>query len=169
MWDLPRPRIEPMFPALEGKFLTFRPPGKPQNHPLNKLLFLLHLGWVTVTSSCGPSMAGCRILSGCFWLQVTDPAGTCNTVYAWSAVPLQTTLPSMHNFNFIFIGFPSGSDGKESACNVGDPGSISGSGRPPGGGHGNLLQYSCVENPMDRGAWRATDHRVALSRTWLSD
>ena len=49
-----------------------------------------------------------------------------------------------------------GSDGKESACNVGDPGSILGSGRFPEEGNGNPLQYSGPENPMDRGAWRAT-------------
>ena len=55
----------------------------------------------------------------------------------------------------VFQGFPGGSDGKESACNVGDPGSIPGSGRSPGGEHGNPLQCSCWENPMDRGAWRA--------------
>ena len=56
---------------------------------------------------------------------------------------------------------PSGSVGKESACNAGDAGDtglIRGSRRSPGGGHGNPLQYSCLENPMDRGAWRATIH-----------
>ena len=52
--------------------------------------------------------------------------------------------------------FPGGSDGKESACNAGDLGSIPGSRRFPGGGNGNLLQYSCMENSVDRGAWRAT-------------
>ena len=50
--------------------------------------------------------------------------------------------------------------GKPSACNAGDLGSIPGLGRFPGGGHGNPLQYSCQENPMDRGAWRATVHGV---------
>ena len=49
-------------------------------------------------------------------------------------------------------GFPGGSDGKESVCNSGDPGSIPGSGRAPGEGNGNPLHYSCLENPMDRGA-----------------
>ena len=49
-----------------------------------------------------------------------------------------------------------------------DGGSIPGSGRSPGGGHGNPLQYSCLENPMDRGVWQATVHRVAESRTQLS-
>ena len=53
---------------------------------------------------------------------------------------------------------PGGSDVKESACNVGDPGSIPGSGRSPGEGNGNPLQYSCLENPMDRGTWWATIH-----------
>ena len=48
------------------------------------------------------------------------------------------------------LGFPGGSDGKESACNVGDPGLIPGSGRSPGEGNGNPLQYSCLENFMDR-------------------
>ena len=50
-------------------------------------------------------------------------------------------------------GFPGGLDGKESACNAGDPGLIPGSGRSPGEGNGNPLQYYCLENPMDRGAW----------------
>ena len=53
------------------------------------------------------------------------------------------------------------------ACNAGDLGSISGSGRSPGERNGNLLQYSCLENPMDRGAWWASVHRVAKSQTWL--
>ena len=54
------------------------------------------------------------------------------------------------------LGFPSASDGKESTCNAGDPGSIPGSGSSPGGGHGNPLQYSFLGNPMDRGGWWAT-------------
>ena len=60
--------------------------------------------------------------------------------------------------------FPGGSDGKESACSAADLGSIPGSGRSPGEGNGNPLQYSCLENPMDRGAWRATVHGVARVR-----
>ena len=55
-------------------------------------------------------------------------------------------------------GFPGGSDGKASACNAGDPGSIPGSGRSRGEGNGNPLQYSCLENSMDRRAWWATVH-----------
>ena len=70
----------------------------------------------------------------------------------------------------IFLkGFPSGSDRKESACNEGDPGLIPGSGRSPGEGNGNSLQYSCLTNSMDRGAWWATVHGVAKSRMQLSD
>ena len=60
-------------------------------------------------------------------------------------------------------------DGKESACHPGDPGSIPGSGRSPGGGNGNPLQFLCLENAMDRGARWATVHGVAESRTPLSD
>ena len=62
-------------------------------------------------------------------------------------------------------GFPGGSDGKESACNAGNLGSIPGSGRSRGEGNGNPLQYSCLENPMDRGAWQAAVYEVAKS--WL--
>ena len=65
-------------------------------------------------------------------------------------------------------GFPGGSNGKASACNAGDPGSIPGLGRSPGEGNGNLLQYPCLENPVDRGAWQAQDHGVARSQTGLS-
>ena len=66
-------------------------------------------------------------------------------------------------------GFPGGSDGKASVCNAGDLGLIPGSERCPGEGNGNLLKYSCLENPMDRGAWQASDHGVAKSQTQLSD
>ena len=63
---------------------------------------------------------------------------------SWLACPLCT-----------FMSLPGGSDGKESACDAGDKASIPGWGRPLGEGHGNPLQYSCLENPMDRGAWQA--------------
>ena len=63
------------------------------------------------------------------------------------------------------LGFPGGSDSKEFACNAGDPGSFHGSGRSPGEGNGNPLQYSCLESSMDRGAWWATVHGVPKSRT----
>ena len=63
------------------------------------------------------------------------------------------------------ILFPGGSDGKTSACNAGDLSSIPGLGRFPGGGKGNPLQHSCLENSMDKGAWQATVHGVAYSLT----
>ena len=77
----------------------------------------------------------------------------------------------------IIMGFPGGSDVKESACNAGDLAFIPGSVRSPGRGHGNLLQYSCLENPMDREAWQAMVHWVAraghdwsdLAHTWSCD
>ena len=64
---------------------------------------------------------------------------------------------------------PGGSDSKESACSVGDPGSIPGLGRSPGEGLGNPLQYSCLEKSMDRGAWWAAVHEVPKSQTRLND
>ena len=63
------------------------------------------------------------------------------------------------------LDFPHSSVDKESACSAGDLGSIPGSGRSPGEGHGNPLQRSCLESPIDRGAWRATVHGVAKSQT----
>ena len=63
------------------------------------------------------------------------------------------------------MGFPGGSDGKESACNAGDPSANPGSGRSPGEGHGNPLQYSCLENPMDREAWQTTVDGVSEGQT----
>ena len=66
-------------------------------------------------------------------------------------------------------GFSGGSDGKASVCNAGDPALIPGSGRSPGEENGNPLQYSCLENSMDCGAWWATVHGVTESRTQLSD
>ena len=74
----------------------------------------------------------------------------------------------IHSAPMKIRGLPGGSDGKESACSAGDPGSIPGLGKSPGEGNGYPLQYSCLENPMDRGAWRATIHGVAKSRARLS-
>ena len=82
--------------------------------------------------------------------------------YSWS--------PGISGRVFCFLlnclrGFSGGSEGKASACNAGDPGSIPGLGRSPGEGNGNPLQYSCLENAMDRGAWQATVHGVTKSQT----
>ena len=62
-------------------------------------------------------------------------------------------------------GFPGGSEDKESACSMGDLGSIPGLGRSPGEGNGNPRQYSCLENSMDSGAWQVTVHGVTKSQT----
>ena len=81
-------------------------------------------------------------------------------IAGWPCVNLNSAL-----FN-VFAG---GSAIKVSAWNAGDPGLIPGSGRSPGEGNGNPLQYSCLENPMEGGAWWATVHGVTKSRTRLSD
>ena len=68
----------------------------------------------------------------------------------------------------MYLGLPRCLSGQESACkaeDTGDVGSIPGLGRSPGGGHGSPFQYSCLENPMDRGTWRATVHRVTKNQT----
>ena len=77
-------------------------------------------------------------------------------------------LPFVWPFRKI-LGFPGGSDGNESACNSGDLDSIPGLRRSLGGGHGNPLQYSCLENPLDSAAWQAAVHRVEKSWTCQSD
>ena len=66
-------------------------------------------------------------------------------------------------------GFPGGADGEESDCSAGDPGSNPGLGRSPGGGNGNPLQYSGLENLTDGGDWQATVHGVTKIQTWLND
>ena len=68
----------------------------------------------------------------------------------------------LSTFSFLrYLGWFGSSSGKESACNARDLGLIPGLGRSPGGGHGNTLQYSCLENPIDRGAWGAIVHGVS--------
>ena len=78
-------------------------------------------------------------------------------------------LPDILKMQRTGKGFPGGSDGKVSACNARDLGSVPESGRSPGEGNGNPLQYSCLENSIDGGAWWATVHGVAKSRTRLND
>ena len=98
---------------------------------------------------------------------------------AWGSIPGQGSRSHMlrlrpntvkkRNKNKYWY-FPGGSEVKASACNEGDLGSIPGSGRSPGEGNGNPLQYSCLEKPMGGGAWWATlVHGVIKSRTWLSN
>ena len=79
-------------------------------------------------------------------------------MYELEGNPLQEDIANFSSLlpTVVPMGFPGGSDGKESACNVGDPGSIPGSGRSPGEGNDSLLQYSCLDNSVDRAAWQAT-------------
>ena len=120
-------------------------------YPLSLSVFDLHflklLGMHTVTNIVfllsGPSYHYASLVSLCFLLIIT--------------------------LSLSLLGFPGGSDGNTSACNVGDPGLIPGSGRSPGEGNGNPLQYSCLENPMPRGTWWATVHGITKSQTQLSD
>ena len=88
-------------------------------------------------------------------------------------------VPALENHdeyvNFILylsiysVGFPCGSEGEDSACNAGDLSLIHGSGRSPGEENGTPLQYFCLENPMNGGAWQATVHRVAKNQSRVSD
>ena len=82
--------------------------------------------------------------------------------------PLNWNL-AISTYSRVRLGFLGGTDSKESVCNMGDQGSIPGSGRSPGEGNGNPLWYSCLKNPMDRGAWQATVHGVAKRWTGLSN
>ena len=111
-------------------------------------------------------------------LEITDFLGTSETmltVAKWKMnildVALLAVLEPFHSWNTqdLLRGFPGGSDGKASVCNAGDPGSIPGSGRSRREGNGSPLQYSCLENPMDGGAWYAIVHGVAKSWTRLSN
>ena len=78
------------------------------------------------------------------------PYGKCDQNFLGEVARLQKL--EIHFLNCLTVGFPGSSDGKASACNAGDLGSIPGSGRSPGKGNDNLLQYSCLENSMDGGA-----------------
>ena len=102
-----------------------------------------------------------------FWYYNTPPIGPFWTNY-WTYL-FKFKVRYIILIYMLSLGFPSGSDGKESACSAGDPGSIPGSRRSPGEGNGNPLQYSCLKNPMDGGVWQATVHEVAKSQTQLSD
>ena len=92
------------------------------------------------------------------------------TIWAiWAQNSKKRVKYSIDHFVCWLMSFPGGSDGKESACNAGDLGSIPRLGRSPGEGNSYPLQYSCLENPMDRRPWRATVHGITTSQTWLSN
>ena len=103
-----------------------------------------------------------------FFSLVSDKAGTRIQIFLYflpsqknhrdNRGRISDTLKALAPATFVldygeYVGFPGGSDGKASASNIGDPGSIPGLGRCPGEENGNPLQYPCLENPMDRGAW----------------
>ena len=103
------------------------------------------------------------------WLSIKE--STCNAGDV-DSIPGLGRSPGEGNGRLptpVFLGFPGGSDSKESTCNTEDLGSIPELGRSPGGGNGNPLQYSCLEKPMDRGAWRVPVHGVTKSQTRLSE
>ena len=127
----------------------------------------------SAASSSLPLFLSCRLLSSCVaqWFQVPFPAHcleVITSVTAPSSPPL-LFLPLCASLEGNTRGFPGGSDCKESACNEGDLGFTPEWGRSPGEGNGNPLQYSCLENSMDRGAWWATGYGVAKSQIRLSD
>ena len=98
-----------------------------------------------------------------FWINSHHQTWIINREMVWLCLfPLYSSTSQSQDH-------PGGSDGKESACNAGDPGSIPGLGRSTGEGNGNTLQYSCSENAKDRGDWWATIHEIAKSWTCLTN
>ena len=145
-----------------------------------QLCFSTHLGQNPEQSWCRGCFA-IKWTAGCVILILSTSLSFCDSVSmaSWLSWP---TLYSWARNQFLHLdvsiemlnlpsteGFPGSSDGKESACNAGDQGSIPGLGRSPGEGSGNPLQYSCLENPLDRGALWATVHGVAKSWTQMSN
>ena len=112
---------------------------------------------VNKTGHWQDSAAQYNLLTPCFMVSITS--------FSWNIY----FVLWLFMINMAIMGFPCGSDNKESTCKVEDLGLISGLGKSTWGGHGNPLQYSCLENPVDREAWWATVQRVAKSWTWLSD
>ena len=107
-------------------------------------------------------------------MKAFKPTEKLNAVYHNMHISIIQILQMLTFFHvcliiYLSLGFPRGSDSKESACNAGDWNSIPGLGRSAGEGNGYPFQYSCLENSMDKGAWQATVHRVAKSQTQLSD
>ena len=140
--------------------------------PASSWLLFLFPPWREDTVLCFPTT---------FWqeavLRKPDPMAVSRNVSSPLTHPQKLThssvlfcLPFCYILEYSWLRASHVSVGKESTCNAGDAGdmgSVLGVGRSPGGGHGNPLQYSCLENPMDRGAWQTTVHGVAEGRTWL--
>ena len=126
------------------------------------LISTLRQAWQSITSAYLKMATHSSILA---WkIPWTEEPGK-----LWSMGPQRVRHNLMTKPSPYLHELPGGSDSKESACCAGDPGSIPGLGRSPGEGNGNPLQCSCLENPMNGGAWWATVHGVTKSWTQLSD
>ena len=136
---LPKPGVEPRSPALQADSLLSEPPGKPLVPE-----YVVH--FVNLTSIPSLSLRQSKIHLTSFSKKFHNKRG-------WTTI-------------FLLVNH---SVSKESACSAGDLGSIPGLERSPGEGNGNPLQYSCLENPMDRGAWWAAVHGVTKSWARLSN
>ena len=157
--------------CLAGRFCTAESPGKPQRG--HWWLFICHKKYYhvphTLTHKRNPSFAiwaasgsggvGVLMMMGCRILKGKEHVDWVISKQAYKRKGVDTEIWS----------FPCSSVGKESVCNAGDLGLIPGSERSPGEGNGNPLQFCCLENPMDRGAWQDIVHGVSNSWTWLSD
>ena len=135
--------------------------GRPPGSSVHGIFQARILEWVAVPFSRASSWS--RDLNPCLlhcrWI-----------LYCWATRKvLNYTHSNIKSTTVTIFSNPWWLSGKESACNAGDWGLIPGLGRSPGEGSGNPLQYSCLENPMDREAWGATVHEVTKSRTRLSD
>ena len=133
------------------------------------------LEWVAISSSRGSSWPRGRTGLSCiscivrqilyYWHHLRSPF----LVHFYSVVNMIHQLNKFHLNTYSLVRFPGGSDGKDSACNAGNQSSMLRLGGFPGEEKGILLQYSFLENSMNRGAWWATVHVVAKSQTWLID
>ena len=148
--DLPHPKIKPGSSTLQADALPSEPPGKS----------LRILEWVAIPFSRGWGQSGCNCLDLLFRShEHVLPSESCNTLHLILLCEMQV-LSSLG-----LKGLP---ESTESGHDAGDLGSIPGSGRSPGEGHGNPLQYPCLENSMDRGAWWAPARGLAKIQTLLS-
>ena len=124
--------------------------------------------WNSPWNSLGQNtgVGSCSLLQGIFPTQGSN-SGLWHCMQILYQLGHQGSLSINSVYLYIPMCFPGGSDGKESVCNAGDLGSIPGLEQSPEEGNGNPVLYSCLENPMDRGAWQATVHGVAKRRTRL--
>ena len=134
-----------MFPSLAEKFFTTEPPGKPSNSiDTIKMIWYVSFPRIFIKPNWGKIA---------IWIRSEEKFGWCDISIIKDKNYLREDLFQASLVSWWVLDFPGGSDGKASAYNAGDPGSIPGWGRSPGEGNGNPLQYSCLKNPMDRRAW----------------